>query len=89
MKEKEVAVSCLTVLLISSQIFVGCFASDTVSDSENDTCKPSESHDESFNSEIHVAKFEFERVQTLVIVTLFIMVVVLAKLGKIVCDLSA
>ena len=41
-----------------------------------------ESTEETFSSEVHIAKFEFERVQTLFIVTLFILVVVLAKLGK-------
>lgn len=35
-----------------------------------------------FASEVHVAKLEFERVETVLVVSLFIMVVVLAKLGK-------
>ena len=89
MRGKEVTVSCLALLLVSSQVFLGCFASDAVGGSTNDTTlKPSgekQSHDESFNSDIHIAKLEFERVQTLVIVTVFIMVVVLAKLGEVVC----
>lgn len=46
--------------------------------SEEDRCNTHEP----FNSEVHIAKVEFERVQTLFVVTVFIMVVVLAKLGK-------
>ena len=36
----------------------------------------------SFASEVHVAKLEFERVEVVFVVSVFIMVVVLAKLGK-------
>ena len=43
-------------------------------------CRPG-SHERSFNSEVHVATVDFERVQVILIVTLFIMIVVLAKLG--------
>ena len=41
-------------------------------------------HEEPFRSDVHIAKVEFERVQTLIIVTIFIMVVVLAKLGELI-----
>ena len=39
------------------------------------------SHERPFNSEVHVATVDFERVQVILIVTLFIMIVILAKLG--------
>ncbi len=35
-----------------------------------------------FESDVHVAKLEFERVETVLVVSLFIMAVVLAKLGE-------
>ena len=47
--------------------------------SEEDKC----STHEPFDSSVHIAKLDFERIQTLFIVTVFIMVVVLAKLGKV------
>ena len=41
------------------------------------------SHEPSpFNSDVHIAKFEFERVQTIFIILIFITVVVLAKMGE-------
>ena len=46
--------------------------------SEEDNCNTHEP----FNSNVHIARLEFERVQTIFIVTVFILVVVLAKLGK-------
>ncbi len=38
--------------------------------------------DEAFASEVHVAKLEFKRVETVFVVAVFIMVVVVAKLGE-------
>ncbi len=47
-------------------------------------CEESQSHGERpFNSDVHVATVDLERVQVILIVTLFIMIVVVAKLGKI------
>lgn len=46
--------------------------------SEEDNCNTHEP----FNSNVHIARLEFERVQTIFIVTVFILVVVLAKLGE-------
>ena len=43
-------------------------------------CEP---HDEpAFDSNVHVARLEFERVQTIFIVSMFIIIVVIAKMGK-------
>ena len=78
---KLVVSSFLALLLISSKFLLVCCTAEADTNSVNNT-KCAEKHEESFNSDVHIAKLEFERVQTLVIVTVFIMVVVLAKLGK-------
>jgi hypothetical protein len=46
--------------------------------SEEDKCNTHEP----FNSNVHIARLEFERVQTIFIVAVFILVVILAKLGE-------
>ena len=81
----------LTLLLIGSQVLLASSVdaattnvneTDDVStgySSEGDKC----STHEPFDSNVRITRLEFERVQTLFIVTVFIMVVVLAKLGKV------
>lgn len=50
---------------------------------EKDRCEAREEREEvMFDSTVRVARFEFHRVQTIFIILVFIMVVVLAKMGK-------
>lgn len=83
----------LVVVFIVSQLSLATSLENTVTNDVNSTDhgamnEPShkedkcEKHEEPFRSAVHIAKVEFERVQTLIIVTVFIMVVVLAKLGE-------
>ena len=84
----------LILLLIGSQVLLASSADDATTTHMNETGHGSMEEPghgtegkcnvhEPFNSNVHIAKFEFERVQTLFVVTVFIMVVVLAKMGKV------
>ncbi len=55
----------------------------TIEPSLDITCGSNE--ERSFDSSVHVARVDLERVQVLLIVTLFIMIVVIAKLGEASC----
>lgn len=83
----------LAFLLIVSQLSLATTSENAAPNDANSTGHGSmeesshgknkcEKHEEPFNSDVHIAKVELERVQTLIIVTVFIMVVVLAKLGE-------
>ena len=76
-------------LILSSQLLLASSTdnatctinvNETDHGSMEDECHTEE---ESFSSKVHIAKVDIERVQTLLIVTMFIMVVVLAKLGMV------
>ena len=85
---------CLLLLLVGSQFLFSSSADDATTNitmTETDHGPMDESkhvedkcaeHEESFDSQVRIYRLEFERVQTLIIITVFIMVVVLAKLGK-------
>ena len=91
--EKLALFLSLTLLLIGTQVLLASSLDSTTNATVNDTGHGSmeeethevdkcAEHEENFASDVHIAKLEFERLQTLFIVTIFIMVVVLAKLGK-------
>lgn len=80
----------LVIVFIVSQLSLATSLESTAANDVNSTDRGESSreedkcmkHEEPFKSDVHIAKVEFERVQTLIIVTIFIMVVVLAKLGE-------
>ena len=86
--DRSSLLSGLAVVFIVSQLSLVTSLENTVPSDVNSTDHGAMSqnkcvkHEEPFRSDVHIAKVEFERVQTLIIVTIFIMVVVLAKLGE-------
>ncbi len=75
----------LLLLLVVCQVLPGSLVdaatangNDSGTGEEEDKCNTHEP----FNSNVHIARLEFERVQTIFIVAVFILVVILAKLGE-------